>query len=124
MDTPSSDPSILVDVQEQQGAAWNVTQQDYPRDRCVPQLVAEQAAATPDAVAVVAGDQVLTYRELDLHANQLAHYLRARDVGPEVVVGLCLGRSLALVVAALGILKAGGAYVPLDPAYPPERLAF
>ena len=111
-----------------QQAAWNTTQQDYPRDASVPQLVAAQAVATPDAVALVApahaARAVLTYRELDTWANQIAHHLRALGVGPDILVGLCLERSAALVVGALGILKAGGAYVPLDPAYPPERLAF
>jgi amino acid adenylation domain-containing protein len=104
------------------------TRQDYPRGASVPQLVAAQAVATPDAVALVAQSgaarSVLTYRELDTWANQVAHRLRALGVGPDILVGLCLERSAALVVGALGILKAGGAYVPLDPAYPPERLAF
>src|SRR6185503_21379073 len=72
----------------------------------------------------VSGDQHLTYRQLDERANQLAHYLRARGVGPEVRVALCVPRSLDLMIGLLGILKAGGAYVPLDPAYPAERLAF
>src|SRR5919204_4086966 len=115
-------------MEAQQQAAWNATRQDYPRDASVPQLVAAQAVATPDAVALVAPSpaarSVLTYRELDARANQVAHHLRALGVGPDVLVGLCLERSAALVVGALGILKAGGAYVPLDPAYPPERLAF
>src|SRR5947209_5575181 len=104
------------------------TRQDYPRDASVPQLVAAQAVATPDAVALVvqshAARSVLTYRELDSRANQVAHHLRALGVGPDILVGLCLERSAALVVGALGIMRAGGAYVPLDPAYPPERLAF
>ena len=78
----------------------------------------------PDAIAVVFENETLTYGELDRRANRLAHYLRARGVGPETVVGLCLGRSLDLIVGLLGILKAGGAYLPLDPDYPPERLAF
>ena len=78
---------------------------------------------TPEAVAVVFEGQSLTYRELNARANQLAHYLRSLGVGPEVLVGLCLERSLEMVVALLGILKAGGAYVPLDPGYPPNRLA-
>ena len=105
-------------------AEWNSTQQDYPQDACVPQLVAAQAAITPDAIAVVAGKQVLSYGELNQRANQLAHYLQILDVGPNVLVGLCMERSLDMVVGLLGILKAGGAYVPLDPVYPSERLAF
>ncbi len=112
------------EIEWQQLVAWNATQQDYPRDLCVPQLVAKQAATAPDAVALVAGDQVLSYRELNRRANQLAHYLQALGVGPNVLVGLCVERSLDMVVGLLGILKAGGAYVPLDPTYPSERLVF
>ena len=82
-----------------------------------------QAARTPDAVAVVCGDESLTYHELNRRANQVAHYLQTLGVGPEVLVGLCVERSLAMVVGLLGILKAGAAYIPLDPTYPPERLA-
>ena len=95
----------------------------HPR-ACVHELFAEQAGRTPGAVALVCGGEALTYAELEAASNRLAHHLRARGVGPEVRVGLCLERGHALVVGALGILKAGGAYVPLDPAYPPERLAF
>jgi amino acid adenylation domain-containing protein len=103
---------------------WNATRADYPRDRGVYQLVAEQAARTPDAVAVVFQDKQLTYSQLNSRANQLAHYLRTLGVGPDTMVGLCMERSADMVVGLLGILKAGGAYVPLDPAFPPERLAF
>ncbi len=91
---------------------------------CIHDLVAAQAARTPDATALVAGRERLTYRELDLRAGELARRLAALGVGPEVRVGVCLSRSPALVVALLGILKAGGAYVPLDPNYPQERLGF
>ena len=73
---------------------------------------------------MVVGNQRLTYQELNRRANQLAHYLQALGVGPEVLVGICVGRGAEMVVGLLGILKAGGAYVPLDPAYPRERLAF
>lgn len=114
---------LLADM-ERQLAAWNATEQPYPRDACVPQLISRRAAATPEAVAVVDGEQRLSYRELNQRANQLAHCLQALGVGPNVLVGVNLPRSIDLVVALLGILKAGGAYVPLDPAYPPERLAF
>ena len=79
---------------------------------------------TPDAIAVVFEAEQLTYGELNRRANQLAHHLRALGVGPEVLVAICLERSLETVIGLLGILKAGGAYVPLDPAYPQERLAF
>ncbi len=94
------------------------------RDRSVPRLVADQAAATPDAVALAAGTETVTYRELDTRANTLSAYLRARGVGPDVVVGLCLERSVDFVVGALAILKAGGAYLPLDPTHPTDRLHF
>ncbi|HEX6042688.1 non-ribosomal peptide synthase/polyketide synthase, partial [Longimicrobium sp.] len=103
--------------------AWNQTSAEYPRVP-VHALFEEQAARTPDAVAVVLGDDVLTYAALNARSNQLAHHLRARGVGPETRVGLCLERGLEMVVAVLAILKAGGAYVPLDPTYPTDRLAF
>jgi amino acid adenylation domain-containing protein len=90
---------------------------------CIHELVSAQASATPDAVAIVAGDEQVNYGELDARANQLAHLLRSCGVGPEVAVGLCLDRSIDLVIGALGILKAGGAYVPLDPTYPTHRLS-
>ncbi len=103
---------------------WNATAAAYPRDKSLHELFAEQAARTPDAVALVYEDSELTYGELDRRSNQLAHYLRGLGVGPETVVGLCVERSLEMVVGLLGILKAGGAYLPLDPDYPPERLAY
>jgi amino acid adenylation domain-containing protein/non-ribosomal peptide synthase protein (TIGR01720 family) len=95
-----------------------------PRERCIHQLVEAQVEQTPEAVAVVCDDQWLSYRALNRRANQLAHHLQGLGVGPEGRVGVCMERSLELVVGLLGILKAGGAYVPLDPTYPPERLAF
>lgn len=103
---------------------WNASATDYPRDRCVQQLFEEQVLRTPDVVAVIDGNKWLTYDELNRRANQLAHHLRASGVGPEVRVGICVQRSLEMVVGFLGILKAGGIYVPLDPAYPAERLSF
>jgi amino acid adenylation domain-containing protein len=103
---------------------WNDTGSAGPADACIHSLFERQVAATPDAVAVLAGDVSLTYRELDTRANRLAHHLRGLGVGPEVRVGLCVERTAELLVAVLGILKAGGAYVPLDPAYPRQRLAF
>jgi polyketide synthase PksJ len=105
-------------------AAWNDTVRDYPRNRCVHQLFADQAERTPDAVAVVFGEQHLTYRELNVRANQLAHYLVKRGIGPEVLVGICLERSPELIVGMLAVLKAGGAYLPSDAKTPPQRLAF
>jgi len=103
---------------------WNDTQTNYPQDKCIHQLFEAQVERTPDAVAVVFEDQQLTYRELNGRANQLAHYLRSLGVGPDVLVGICVERSLEIVIGLLGILKAGGAYVPLDSDYPSERLAY
>lgn len=103
---------------------WNATAAPYPRDRCVHELFEAQVARTPEAIAVVCGEEQLTYHQLNARANQVAHHLQELNVGPEVLVGICAERSLDMVVGILGILKAGGAYVPLDPAYPPERLAF
>lgn len=103
---------------------WNNTQVDYPKDTCIHQLFEAQMERTPDAVAVVFEDKQLTYRELNAKANQLAYYLQKLGVKPDVLVALCVERSLEMVVGLLGILKAGGGYVPLDPAYPPERVSF
>jgi amino acid adenylation domain-containing protein len=103
---------------------WNDTAAAYPADTCVQDLVSAQAAETPDAVALVYEDQQITYGELERRSNQLGHYLHDRGVGPEVIVGLAIERSPAMVVGLLGILKAGGAYLPLDPSYPIERLAY
>ncbi|MCA2685356.1 MULTISPECIES: non-ribosomal peptide synthase/polyketide synthase [unclassified Microcystis] len=103
---------------------WNETKADYSYNKCIHQLIEEQAERTPDAVAVVFESQQLTYAELNSRANQLAHYLRSLGVETEVIVGLCVERSLDMIVALFGILKAGGAYLPLDPEYPQERLQF
>ncbi|QKQ75847.1 non-ribosomal peptide synthetase [Nostoc sp. TCL240-02] len=97
---------------------------DSIRYECIHSLFEEQVEKTPEAVALVYEKQHLTYRELNNHANQLAHYLQSLGVKPEVRVGICVERSLEMVVGILAILKADGAYVPLDPAYPSERLAF
>ncbi len=103
---------------------WNNTTKEYPFDKCIHQLFEEQVLRSPDAIAVVFEDKQLTYRELNQRANRIAHHLKTLGVGPEVLVGICVERSLEMVVGLLGILKAGGAYVPLDPAYPQERLAY
>ena len=102
---------------------WNNTHTEYPSDKCIHQLFEEQVERSPDAIAVVFEDKQLTYRELNQRANQLAHHLKTLGVKPEVLVGICVERSLEMVVGLLGILKAGGAYVPLDPAYPKNRLS-
>ncbi|MEJ2020192.1 MAG: amino acid adenylation domain-containing protein, partial [Maritimibacter sp.] len=103
---------------------WNATEAPYPSDTCIHELFAQQAEKTPDAVAVVHGEEQLSYGELNAQANRLAHYLRTLGVGPDRRVAICAERSIEMVVGLLGILKAGGAYVPLDPTYPPERLTF
>ncbi|CAG0927432.1 partial arthrofactin-type cyclic lipopeptide synthetase C, partial [Thermoflexales bacterium] len=103
---------------------WNDTRLSYPIDQCLPDLFEAQVARTPEAIAVVFDEAHLTYHELNQRANRLAAYLQQHDVGPEALVGLCVERSLEMLVGLLAILKAGGAYVPLDPAYPQERLAF
>jgi non-ribosomal peptide synthetase component F len=120
-----SELPILTEGEEHQLLVeWNDTKRDYPKDNCIHQLFEEQVEKSPDAVAVVFENQQLTYRELNTRANQLGHYLQKQGVGPESLVGICVERSLEMVVGLLGILKAGGAYVPLDPEYPKERLAF
>jgi len=103
---------------------WNQTETAYPGDACIHELFEEQVERTPDAVALVYADEQITYRELNERANRLAHYLSRLGVGPEALVGVCVERSVEMVVGLLGILKAGGAYLPLDPQYPKERLSF
>jgi amino acid adenylation domain-containing protein len=100
------------------------TEMKYSQNKCIHQVFAEQVEKTPNAVAVVFENQQVTYRELNAKANQLAHHLQAMGVRSEVLVGLCVERSIEVIIGIFGILKAGGAYVPLDPAYPQERLAF
>lgn len=114
--TPGERHQLLVE--------WNQTKTDYPRDKCLHQLFETQVERTPDAVAVVFEGEQLTYRQLNQRANQLAHYLRSLGAGPDAFVGVCLERSLEMVVALYGVLKAGAAYVPIDPDYPRELVAF
>ncbi|MFT6099126.1 MAG: amino acid adenylation domain-containing protein [Arenicella sp.] len=102
----------------------NNTQSDYPTDQCIHPLFEQHAASTPESVAVVCDGLSLSYRELNERSNRLAHYLVSRGVKPDVLVGLCVDRSLQMVVGILAILKAGGAYVPLDPTYPEARLSY
>jgi amino acid adenylation domain-containing protein len=116
-------PLLSEDERHQVLVEWNDTKTVYDRDKCIHELLEAQVERTPDAVALIFGEQRLTYRELDRRANQLAHYLQAFDVGPEVLVGICVERSIEMIIGICGVLKAGGAYVPLDPAYPKERLA-
>ncbi|MEM9925448.1 MAG: AMP-binding protein, partial [Cyanobacteria bacterium P01_D01_bin.50] len=123
-DRKVKDLTILSEAERHQILVeWNQTAFDYPREKCIHQLFEEQAAKTPDAIAVEFQEQQLTYRELDNRANQLANYLQTLGVKPDTPVGICINRCLEMVVGILGILKAGGAYIPLDPAYPQERLS-
>ena len=102
---------------------WNDTRADYPQ-QCVHRLFEQQVERTPDATAVVFAERWLTYRELNQHANRVAHRLRRLGVGPERLVGISVERSADMIIGLLGILKAGGAFLPLDPGYPEARLAF
>jgi aspartate racemase len=114
--TPAEQQRILVD--------WNTTTTPYPRERGIHELFEEQAVQRPDSVALIFNNREMTYEELNRRANRLAHYLRKQGLGPDVIVGLAMDRSLEMIVGLLGILKAGGAYLPLDPSYPHERLLF
>ena len=124
MDFTSRSQSVAREEIHQLLVVWNQTFSDFPKDRCVHDLFAEQVAQRPNAQAVAIGDERLTYAELDSRANQVAHYLQTKGVGPEVVVGLCIQRSLEMIIGLLGILKAGAAYLPLDRNYPPEHLTY
>jgi amino acid adenylation domain-containing protein len=116
---------ILTDTERHQLLVeWNDTKVDYPADTCLHELFESQAEKTPTAVAVQSEGRLLSYRELNERANQLAHYLRRMGVGPDTLVGVCMERSVELVLALYAVLKAGGAYVPIDPEYPHERVSF
>jgi len=117
-------PWITETERQQLLVDWNYTKVDYPEDGCIHELFEEQVERTPDAIAVIFGDQTVPYKKLNRCSNKLAHHLRTLGVGPEVLVGICTERSMEMMVGLLGIIKAGGAYVPLDPTYPKGRLAF
>ncbi|YAF98107.1 MAG: amino acid adenylation domain-containing protein [Nodularia sp. CChRGM 3473] len=114
--TTSEQNQLLID--------WNKTQAEYPTNVCIHQLFEVQVERTPDAIAVIFEDEQLTYRELNQRTNKLAHYLQQIGVKPEVLVGICVERSLEMLIGLLAILKVGAAYIPLDPSYPQERLAY
>ncbi|MCK9735144.1 non-ribosomal peptide synthetase [Pseudomonas syringae] len=116
----------MLDVAERQQILhdWNATAADFPNEACLHSLIEAQVRATPDAPALVFATEQLSYVQLNARANQLAHRLRESGVGPDVLVGICVERSLELVIGLLAIIKAGGAYVPLDPDYPEDRLAY
>ncbi|MGB3401304.1 MAG: amino acid adenylation domain-containing protein [Microcoleaceae cyanobacterium] len=103
---------------------WNQTQTDYDLSKCLHQLVEKQVEKTPDSIALNFEGKTLTYRQLNQRANQLAHYLIKLGVTPDTLVGICVERSLEMVIGLLGILKAGGAYVPIDPNYPQDRISY
>ncbi|WP_339494068.1 non-ribosomal peptide synthase/polyketide synthase [Pseudomonas sp. EA_35y_Pfl1_P108] len=117
-------PMLAAHEQQVLIQTWNQTAEVYPTDRGIHHLIEDQVRATPDAPALLFGAATLTYAQLDARANQLAHALRAKGVGPDALVGICVERSIEMVVGLLAILKTGGAYVPLDPEYPRERLAY
>jgi len=130
---PIAELPLLTESEQQQiFQDWNDTERDYQRDRCFHQLFEAQVAKTPDAIALIfdqgnadaTAANRLTYDELNRRSNQLAHQLQQLSIGPEVVVGICLPRSLEMIIALLAVLKAGGAYLPLDSEYPPERLSY
>ncbi|MDF5727495.1 MAG: amino acid adenylation domain-containing protein, partial [Rhizonema sp. PD38] len=120
----SSLPLLTEPERHQLLSEWNNTTREYPTDKCIHQLFEEQVKRSPEAIAVVFEGEHLTYQELNQRANRIAHHLSTLGVGPEVLVGICVLRSLEMVVGLLGILKAGSAYVPLDSVYPSERLAY
>ncbi|MCC5658518.1 amino acid adenylation domain-containing protein [Nostoc sp. XA010] len=120
-----SDLSLLTKGERQQLLIdWNDTKKTYPNSKCFHQLFEAQVEKSPDANALVFGNQQLSYKELNIRSNQLAHYLKIIGVKTESLVGICVERSPEMIIAILGILKAGGAYLPLDPSYPQERLNF
>ena len=128
LDNPNarlSELPLLTEVERKQLLLdWNETHADYPQHATVQSLFEAQVESTPDAIALIFKDEQLTYAELNAKSNRLAHHLIALGVGPEVLAGVCLERSIDMIVALLAILKAGGAYLPLDAGYPKARLAF
>ena len=117
-------PLLSETEQQQLLVAWNNTKTDYPTDKCIHELFEAQVEKTPSAVAVVFEEQQLSYSQLNSKANQLAHYLQDLGVKPQMLVGICVERSVEMIIGLLAILKAGGAYVPLDPSYPRSRLKY
>ncbi len=116
--------TLLTDNETRQFDTWNDTRVDYPEDVCLHQLFEAQVERTPDEVALIFEGESLTYREMNVQANRLAHYLRTLGTGPDVPVGICADRSIEMVIGLYAILKAGGAYVPLDPNYPKDLLDY
>ncbi|MCB0178339.1 MAG: amino acid adenylation domain-containing protein [Anaerolineae bacterium] len=124
-DQPINRIALLPKNQEHQLLIdWNETKMDYPHDQCLHHLFEAQAALNPEKVAFIYDNESLTYKQLNERSNQLAHYLHSLGVGPDILVGIYVDRSIEMVVGLLGILKSSGGYVPLDPAFPKDRLAF
>ena len=122
---PISTLPLMTTAEIEQLQAWNATERDYPRELTIVDLFEQQVSKTPNDIAVVFGEQRLTYWQLNQKANQLAHYLiKTHHIQPDTLVGICVERSIDMVIGLLGILKAGGAYVPIDPNYPQERIRF
>jgi amino acid adenylation domain-containing protein len=120
-----NDLELLSELEQKQIVLeWNQTSAEYPMVSSIQQLFEEQVEISPESVAVVDDGLNVSYRELNRRANRLAHALRRRGVGPEMLVGICVERSASMFVGLLGIIKAGGAYLPLDPSYPSERLRY
>ncbi len=117
-------PMLTESEQHKLFVEWNDTTTDYPNDKCIHELIEEQAALYPDKIATVCMDDTITYRELSLQSTRLGHYLQQQGIKPGVFVGIFLERSIDCFVAMLGVSKAGGTYVPLDPTYPSDRLAY
>jgi amino acid adenylation domain-containing protein len=117
-------PMLTAAEQQQLLIDWNMTHQPYPDQHCIHELFELQVTQRPHATALCFGSVCLTYAELNQRANQLAHSLQRQGVGPEVFVGICMERSLELIIGILGVFKAGGAYVPIDPQYPADRIAY
>ncbi|MBD2493308.1 non-ribosomal peptide synthetase [Nostoc sp. FACHB-280] len=122
---PISKLPLISTAEIQQLQTWNQTDTDYPQDQTLVTLFEQQAAKNPDQTAIVFADSSLTYHQLNQKANQLAHYLiQNHQIHPDTLIGICVERSLEMIIGVLGILKAGGAYLPIDPNYPQERIKF
>lgn len=121
-DQPINELQFIIESERRELLYRSIEKQDT--SLCSHEIFAKQAEKTPDAIAIIFEDQTITYEELNQQANQLAHYLRKKGVGPEIMVGLCIDRSIDLIIGILGILKAGGAYVPIDPTIPKARLDY
>src|SRR6267142_944042 len=120
----SSHSHLLTEAERQKLLVeWNATDMELPKASSIHELIERRAVESPEALALICRDDRVTYSELNARADQLASHLRKLGVGPETLVGICVERSLEMVIGLLGILKSGGAYVPLDPTYPKERLA-